>query len=49
MVLLLMDQRQDLSHYFCERAIQGFTSRHSMPEVFAELIQLLELYSEVRQ
>jgi len=48
MVLLLKDQRLDLGNYARESAVQGFLSGRSMPEVFAELLLLLELYSEVQ-
>ena len=44
---MLMDQRWDLGNYLRERAVPGFLSVHSMSEVFAELMQLLELYSNV--
>jgi len=36
MVLLLIDQRWDLSNYLRETAIQSFLSGHHMCEVFAK-------------
>ena len=49
MVLLLMDQRRDLSNYLHERAIQGILSIYSIAEVHAEMMQMLKFYSEVQQ
>ena len=50
MVSLLMDQRWDLCNYLWERVTQlGILLGHTVPEVFAEIIQLLNLYSEVQQ
>jgi len=48
-MVLLVDQRRDLGNYLRVRAIQCFLSGHSMPKLFAELMQLLELYSKVQQ
>jgi len=49
MVLLLMGQRWDLGNYLHECVTQGFLASQTLPEVFAEIIQLLDLYSEVQQ
>jgi len=42
-VLLLMDKRWDLGNYLGERVVQGLL--HGLPEIFVELMQLLDLDS----
>jgi len=48
-VLLLMDQQQDLGNYLWECIVQGFLVEPSLPEIFAEITWLLDLFSEIQQ
>ena len=49
MVLLLLDQRRDLSNYLCQRAVQAGLSGYSVAEIHEEMMQLLTFFSKVPQ